>query len=114
MFAASAIAANTFMRSMFGGVFPLFATFMFNGMGIEWASTLLGCVAVVLVPMPVVFYIFGKKIRARSNFAPAPDIQQDKMRDEESKGGNEGDESGSGSTERGDDARLGKERSKDE
>jgi DHA1 family multidrug resistance protein-like MFS transporter len=26
MFAASAIAANTFMRSLFGGVFPLFAT----------------------------------------------------------------------------------------
>lgn len=39
MFAASAIAANTFMRSIFGGVFPLFATYMFNGMGIEWAAT---------------------------------------------------------------------------
>jgi DHA1 family multidrug resistance protein-like MFS transporter len=47
---------------------------------------LLGCVAAVLVPMPVVFYIFGKRIRAKSNFAPAPDIQQDKRRDEESKG----------------------------
>lgn len=39
MFAASAIAANTFMRSLFGGIFPLFATYMFDGMGIEWAST---------------------------------------------------------------------------
>ena len=39
MFAASAIAANTFMRSLCGGVFPLFATYMFNGMGIQWAST---------------------------------------------------------------------------
>jgi hypothetical protein len=39
MFAASAIAANTFMRSIFGGIFPLFATYMFNGMGIQWAST---------------------------------------------------------------------------
>jgi DHA1 family multidrug resistance protein-like MFS transporter len=39
MFAASAIAANTFMRSIFGGVFPLFATYMFDGMGIQWAST---------------------------------------------------------------------------
>lgn len=32
MFAASAIAANTFMRSLFGAIFPLFATYMFNGM----------------------------------------------------------------------------------
>lgn len=86
MFAASAIAANTFMRSMFGGVFPLFATFMFEGMGIEWASTLLGCVAAVLVPMPIFFYLYGKRIRAKSKFAPAPDIVQDRKRDEESKG----------------------------
>lgn len=85
MFAASAIAANTFMRSLFGGIFPLFATYMFNGMGIQWAATLLGCVALVLVPMPIVFYVFGKKIRAKSKFAPAPDIAQDKRRDEESK-----------------------------
>jgi MFS transporter, DHA1 family, multidrug resistance protein len=35
--------------------------------------------------MPVLFYIFGKKIRGRSKFAPAPDIQQDKRRDEESR-----------------------------
>ncbi|ORY11706.1 major facilitator superfamily domain-containing protein [Clohesyomyces aquaticus] len=83
MFAASAIAANTFMRSIFGGVFPLFATYMFEGMGIQWASTLLGCVAVLLVPMPIVFYVYGKKIRLKSKFAPAPDIEQDKRRDEE-------------------------------
>jgi len=97
MFAASAIAANTFMRSIFGGVFPLFATFMFKGMGIQWASTLLGCVAAVLVPMPVVFYLYGKKIRGRSTFAPAPDIAQDKRRDEGSKGA-EGVDAGSGET----------------
>ncbi|KAI9835536.1 MAG: hypothetical protein M1819_001987 [Sarea resinae] len=70
MFAASAIAGNTFMRSMAGAAFPMFGTYMFNGMGIEWASTLLGCVAVVLVPIPVFFYVYGRKIRARSKFAP--------------------------------------------
>ncbi|KAF2186368.1 MFS general substrate transporter [Zopfia rhizophila CBS 207.26] len=83
MFAASAIAANTFMRSLFGGIFPLFATYMFDGMGIEWASTLLGCVGLLLVPMPIVFYLFGKKIRMKSKFTPAPDIEQDNRRDEE-------------------------------
>ena len=98
MFAASAIAANTFMRSIFGGIFPLFATYMFDGMGIEWAATLLGCVALVLVPMPIVFYMFGKKIRGKSKFAPAPDIAQDKRRDEEARIGGEGDAGSGGST----------------
>jgi DHA1 family multidrug resistance protein-like MFS transporter len=59
---------------------------MFNGMGIQWASTLLGCVAAIAVPMPVFFYVYGKRIRAKSKFAPAPDIEQDKRRDEESRG----------------------------
>ncbi|KAI9678145.1 MAG: hypothetical protein M1817_006089 [Caeruleum heppii] len=72
MFAASAIAANTFLRSLCGAGFPLFATYMFNGLGIQWASTLLGCVAVVLVPIPVLFYRYGAVIRKKSKFAPEP------------------------------------------
>jgi len=43
---------------------------MFNGMGIQWASTLLGCVAAALIPIPVIFYLYGHKIRQRSSFAP--------------------------------------------
>jgi len=75
MFAASAIAANTFLRSIFGAVFPLFAQQMFQGMGIQWAATLLGCVAVVLVPVPVWFYLRGAKIRQNSKFAPTMKMQ---------------------------------------
>lgn len=37
---------------------------------VQWAGTLLGCVAIVLVPMPVIFYLKGAQIRAKSNFAP--------------------------------------------
>ncbi|KAL5410931.1 hypothetical protein PMIN03_005172 [Paraphaeosphaeria minitans] len=96
MFAASAVAGNTFMRSLFAGAFPLFSTYMFNGMGIQWASTLLGCIATVMVPMPFLFFIYGKKIRAKSTFSPAPDIAQDKRRDEEARLGTDG-ENGSGS-----------------
>lgn len=70
MFAASAIAGNTFLRSLAGAGFPLFSKYMFDGMGIQWASTLLGCVAAALVPIPVVFYLYGHKIRAKSAFAP--------------------------------------------
>lgn len=70
MFAASAIAGNTFLRSLCGAGFPLFSLYMFDGMGIQWASTLLGCVAAVLVPIPVIFYIYGHRIRAKSKIAP--------------------------------------------
>ncbi|KAK4233989.1 major facilitator superfamily domain-containing protein [Achaetomium macrosporum] len=70
MFAASAIAGNTFLRSLAGAGFPLFSSYMFKGMGIEWASTLLGCVAAALVPIPIVFYLYGHKIRAKSAYAP--------------------------------------------
>lgn len=73
---------------------------MYEGIGIQWGNTLLGCVAVLFIPMPFIFYFYGKKIRARSKFAPAPDIEQDKrraaQRDEEGKvGGDAGGESGS-------------------
>jgi DHA1 family multidrug resistance protein-like MFS transporter len=75
MFAASAIAANTFLRSICGAAFPLFAQQMFNGMGIQWAATLLGCIAVVLVPVPVWFYYRGAALRAKSAFAPTAKTQ---------------------------------------
>lgn len=43
---------------------------MFNNLGIQWAGTLLGCLAACLVPIPICFYLFGKKLRRKSKFAP--------------------------------------------
>jgi MFS transporter, DHA1 family, multidrug resistance protein len=57
---------------MWGAAFPLFAKFMFKGMGIQWACTLLGCFAALLAPVPVIFYFKGAKIRQMSKFAPTP------------------------------------------
>lgn len=70
MFAASAIAGNTFLRSLCGAGFPLFARQMFTGMGIQWASTLLGCVALALAPIPFIFHYYGARIRQKSAYAP--------------------------------------------
>lgn len=69
LFAASALAGNTFLRSAFGAIFPLFARQMFTKMKIKWAGTLLGCVAVVLIPVPFLFYKYGKTIRRKSKYA---------------------------------------------
>lgn len=68
---ASAVAANTFLRSMFAGSFPLFATYMFHGIGVDWASSVLGFVAVGLIPIPYLFYVFGPRIRARGKWSRA-------------------------------------------
>jgi len=85
LFAASAIAGNTFMRSIAGAAFPLFARYMYEAMGIQWASTLLGCVAAVLVPIPVIFYLYGHKLRAKSKFAPTGPLNTPGAVEEEEK-----------------------------
>lgn len=68
-FAASALAGNTFLRSAFGAAFPLFARQMFVNMKIQWATTLLGCLSLVLIPVPFLFYKYGGKIRSKSKYA---------------------------------------------
>lgn len=68
-FASSAVAAQGFMRNMFAASFPLFASYMFNGMGYQWACTLLALIATVCIPLPYVLFFYGKSIRARSAYA---------------------------------------------
>ncbi|GAD96589.1 MSF drug transporter, putative [Paecilomyces variotii No. 5] len=68
---ASAVAANTFLRSLFAGCFPLFVNPMFHNLGINWASSVLGFVSIALIPIPFLFYIFGKRIRARGKWSRA-------------------------------------------
>jgi len=75
MFAASAIAGNTFLRSLAGAGFPLFSQYMFKSLGVNWAGTLLGCVALCLVPIPVAFLIYGERIRRKSAFAPTKPLE---------------------------------------
>lgn len=68
--AASALAANTIVRSLFGAGFPLFAFQMYDTLNPRWASTLLGLLAVLLAPIPFVLRRYGHHLRKRSKFAP--------------------------------------------
>jgi hypothetical protein len=65
---ASALSANSLLRYAGGGAFPLFTVQMFSTLGIGWASSLLGFVSAVLVPVPFVLYRYGDKIRANSQY----------------------------------------------
>jgi DHA1 family multidrug resistance protein-like MFS transporter len=68
--AASAQAANTFLRSLAGAGFPLFAAPMFHKLGVNWAGYLLGFIAVALIPIPMLFYVFGERLRGMSRYNP--------------------------------------------
>ncbi|KAF4772220.1 hypothetical protein N7455_009060 [Penicillium solitum] len=67
-YANSAMAANSFFRSWLGAGFPMFASAMFHNLGVNWAMTLLGCLTAALFPVPIVFFIYGPKIRSWSRF----------------------------------------------
>jgi len=67
-YSASAVAANSFLRSVFAAVFPLFASPLFHNLGINWASSLLGFVGVAMIPIPWLFYIYGPSIRKRGKY----------------------------------------------
>jgi len=92
--AATALSSNTIVRSLFGAGFPvslfpifqlfssfadwfvivialqLFATQMYDKLNPRWASTLLGCIALVMIPIPVLFIRYGHILRMRSRYAP--------------------------------------------
>ncbi|KAL4982297.1 major facilitator superfamily domain-containing protein [Aspergillus falconensis] len=64
--------ANTLIRSSVGAAFPLFATAMYYKLGVNWATSLLGFLSVAMIPIPVIFYFYGAKVRALSRFTPKP------------------------------------------
>lgn len=70
MYANSALAGNTFVRNLVGAGFPLFAIPMYERLGVAWATSLLGFLAVAMVPIPFLFYVFGKRIRGWSKYSP--------------------------------------------
>ncbi|KAJ5690651.1 Major facilitator superfamily domain general substrate transporter [Penicillium macrosclerotiorum] len=71
MFANSAIAANTLIRSIAGGAFPLFANQMYQNLGVNWESSLLGFITAAMIPVPILFSVYGAKIRVMSGFLPS-------------------------------------------
>lgn len=64
--ASSAIAGNMFVRSFFGAGFPVFTPYMYSNLGVPWATSTLGFISLALAPLPVVYYVSGKKIRGFS------------------------------------------------
>ena len=68
IYAASVLAANSVMRSLFGCVFPLFTNQMYNKLGIHWASSIPAFLALACAPFPFLFYRYGARIRSWTKF----------------------------------------------
>lgn len=64
-YAASAIAAGAFLRSVIGGIIPLFIPSMFDALGYGWGLSVFGFVTLALMPAPLIFYYYGGRIREK-------------------------------------------------
>ncbi|KAI2621529.1 polyamine transporter 1 [Hypomontagnella submonticulosa] len=68
-YAASAVAANTFLRSCFAAAFPLVVSPLYHNVGVGPGSSIFAGFACLLIPVPYVFYFFGKRIRAANKWS---------------------------------------------
>lgn len=65
IYAASALASNAVLRSILGAVLPLAAPSMYDRLGLGWGNSLLGFIALVMVPAPWVVLRYGEYLRTR-------------------------------------------------
>lgn len=69
-YAASAQAAVTFLRSIAGFAFPIFAPYMYNALSYGWGNSVLAFIALGIgIPAPVFLWIYGESLRKRSTYA---------------------------------------------
>jgi MFS transporter, DHA1 family, multidrug resistance protein len=68
LYGASAASAMMFSRYILSFAFPLFSLRVFQVLGVGWATTILACCTILMAPIPLLFFIYGKKIRARSRY----------------------------------------------
>ncbi|KAL9616078.1 MAG: hypothetical protein Q9160_009013 [Pyrenula sp. 1 TL-2023] len=70
-FAASALVGATFVRYTVAGGAVVYSIPMYKNLGVHWTLTLLGCISLLMTPIPYVFYRFGPAIRRKSKRAAA-------------------------------------------
>jgi MFS family permease len=68
MYAASAIAANTVLRSLVGMLLPLAGPSMYKSLGLGWGNSLLGFLCIGMIPVPLLIYKFGARLRKAQKF----------------------------------------------
>ena len=67
VYAASALAANTILRSLVGALLPLCGLDMYDKLGLGWGNSLLGFVALVGPGISWALWRFGEGIRKKQS-----------------------------------------------
>ncbi|KAK7193893.1 hypothetical protein DPSP01_010145 [Paraphaeosphaeria sporulosa] len=80
IFAASVLAGNGIIRSVFGAAFPLFTSQMYSRLGIHWASSIPAFLALACLPFPFLFYKYGTAIRKKCKYAAQSEAFMEKLR----------------------------------
>jgi multidrug resistance protein len=83
IFAASVLAGNGIIRSVFGAAFPLFTKQMYDSLGIHWASSIPAFLAVACIPLPFIFYKYGAAIRKKCKYAAEADAFMMRIRNQQ-------------------------------
>ncbi|OAP61372.1 hypothetical protein AYL99_03575 [Fonsecaea erecta] len=109
IYSASVMAGNSIMRSTFGAVFPLFATYMYNNLGLHWASAVPGFIALACLPFPILFYRYGAAIRRRCKYSAQAARFLDSLKSDLERQRSRADHDGKADEEEGGAARFGKE-----
>ena len=65
IYAASALAANTVVRSIAGAVLPLAGLRMYDALGMGWGNSLLGFIALAIAPLPFLILKWGEHLRTK-------------------------------------------------
>lgn len=65
-YAASALAANAVTRGVVGCVLTILGFKVFESLDYGWGSSMLAFVALAALPVPVILYIYGPKLRKRT------------------------------------------------
>lgn len=62
-YSASALAASKVLQSIFGAFLPLAGRPLFDRLDYGWGNSLLGFIALLLVPVPWLLFAYGKRLR---------------------------------------------------
>ncbi|KAF7589076.1 hypothetical protein BBP40_004781 [Aspergillus hancockii] len=68
IYAASAIASNTVVRSLVGAVLPSASQKLYDRFGCGWGNNLLGFIAVSFIPVSIGLLKYGARIRSNPRF----------------------------------------------
>lgn len=74
-YAASAVGANALLRYVLAALFPLFAVNMYKGLGVGWATSVLGFCAVGMGVLPWVFWRLGGRLKAGTTYQEKRELE---------------------------------------